>query len=761
MAGCALAAPVADAAPANFEGIGAGGEVAFFSTDDRLVPGDTDNRRDVYLRSFDAEVGSYVTRVVSTGPVGGNDAFPAFFEESSVDGARVVFSTQESLVAIDTDHRNDIYLRDLDAGTTSLLSGGAASCAPACGNGDFEASFAGASADGGRILFRSDEPLDPAVDTDSAFDVYVRDLGAGSISVVSAGLASCAPACGNADLGSDLRGVSADGSTAFFVTNEQLGPATDADESSDVYARVLPSGPTTHVSAGDPACAPCGNGDESPAVFVGSSADGAEVFVETSEMLAPGDEDGANDVYQRESGTTSLVSSGSAVLPANFSGASADGERVFFVSPEGLVEADENGANDIYMWQGANPTLVTSGSCCGSSFNATTSGGDSVVFTTTEPLNAADTDASADVYKQVIGGGAPALVSRGEEACAPACGNGPNPAIFNGASADTSKVFFTSVEQLTTVDTDSNGDIHMRDLGTSATALISNPGVSCPTGGGCPAIFNRASGDGAHVFFQTTERATEGDVDSELDVYERSGGQTRLVSTGNSVVLGPATPVLEGTNPASPNPSTTPSIFGQADANTSIKLYTTPDCSGEVAAVGTSLDLGGTGIQAGVLPGSTTAFRATATDESGDTSPCSNAVTYKQEDAPPPPPPPPPPPDPEGGSGGGKPGGPNAPPKFHSGGIAFVTPRTRITFATAAKTRSRRPTFRFTDLTGQPGTRFICKLDRRRWRGCESPKRLKRLAPGRHVFKVKAVNAAGVWEARPIKRRFKVIGGKR
>jgi len=251
-------------------------------------------------------------------------------------------------------------------------------------------------------------------------------------------------------------------------------------------------------------------------------------------------------------------------------------------------------------------------------------------------------------------------------------------------------------------------------------------------------------------------------VDSELDVYERAGSETRLVSTGNLVELGPATPVLEGTTPVSPNASTSPSVLGQADPNTSIKLYATPDCSGEVIAAGTSLDLGG-GIQVSVEAGSTTTFRATATDDSGDTSGCSNPVAYKQESAPPPPPPPPPPPGPEGGSGGGGTGtgkgGGDAPPQFHSGGIAFVAPVTRITFGPGFKTKRRRVVFRFSDATGQPGTRFICRLDRKRWRGCESPKPLKRLKRGRHVFRVKAVNAAGSWEARPTKRRFKVVGG--
>jgi hypothetical protein len=87
----------------------------------------------------------------------------------------------------------------------------------------------------------------------------------------------------------------------------------------------------------------------------------------------------------------------------------------------------------------------------------------------------------------------------------------------------------------------------------------------------------------------------------------------------------------------------------------------------------------------------------------------------------------------------------------------------RITFGPAFKTRARRPVFRFVDATGQPGTSFICRLDRRRWRPCSSPLRLKHLRRGRHVLRVKAENAVGEWEQRPTKRAFKLVrrGGHR
>jgi Tol biopolymer transport system component len=750
LAAALLSAPHALAAPANYEGISGDGVAAFFTTTDKLVPGDTDSRRDVYVRSFDSALGSYVTREVSTGPTGGNDAFDAFFEKTSADGAKVFFSTDESLVAADADHETDVYLRDLAKGTTALVSQGDGACAPACGNGSFPAGFAGATADGAEALFVTGERL-TAADTDSAIDVYERDLLTGTTTLVSAGGSPCPPGCGNGEFNATLRGISADGSRAFFATSEQLVNA-DTDTAIDIYVRDLPGGPTTLVSQGDSSCAPaCGNSDSSPAVFAGSSEDGAEVFFETSEGLVAGDEDGANDVYRRAGGATTLISGGTQAQPANFAAASDDGGEVLFVTAEPLVKGDTNAATDVYEWTGGAPALVTSGKCCGSTFGAATGDGTKVTFTTTEQLAAADTDASADVYEREVGGGSPTLISQGAASCAPSCGNGAASAIFNGASADASRVFFTTTEQLVAQDGDSKADIYVRDLEGSTTELVSFPGVFCPTPGGCDAIFNGASADGVHVFFQTTERLTEGDVDSEIDVYERAAGQTRLVSTGNSVELGPATPVLTGTSPASPEASTTPAILGQADPETLIKLYATPDCSGAPAATGSSLELGGAGITVTVAAGSTTSFRATATDENGDTSACSGSISYRQEDAPPPSSEEPAPgkgSDSGGGSGAGSKQGDGSP---------HVTPHTRITFAPAGKTRARRPVFRFTDSTGQEGTSFQCKVDRHSWRPCGSPQRLKRLNVGRHVFRVRATNAVGEIESTPQARKFKLV----
>jgi Tol biopolymer transport system component len=761
------AAPVASAAPASYKGSSADGKVVFFETEEQLVPGDTDTKRDVYERSFDEGVGAYVTREVSLGPAGGNDAYPALFEKAGADGTKVYFSTEESMVEADADHRMDVYMRDLETGTTMLVSQGETGCAPACGNGASDAGFATASADGTEAFFVSEEEL-TSEDTDSSVDVYMRDLTTETTSLVSAGGASCAPACGSGAFSASLRGISTDGSHAYFTTAESLS-GSDTDSAVDVYSRNLLNETTSLVSEGGVGCVPvCGNSGAVP-VFQGSSEDGSRVFFTTDEQLVGGDEDAATDIYARDlpAGPTFLISGGKAgAATASFAAASGDGAHVFFTTAEQLVAEDEDEVNDVYEWSGGKLSLVSSATCAsecpGSTFDAVSADSETVVFSTAEQLVGEDTDNRVDIYEQEVGGGAPVLASRGAAGCV-GCGNGAADARFNRASADASHVVFTSSEVLSPEDGDGEDDIYARDVAGEETSLITTSPSFCPLKkGNCGATYVDASVDGRHVFFTSIERFTLDDGDNEVDVYERDLGEspgeevTRLVSTGNSpdLELGPPPPVLKGTSPASPAATTKPKILGQAKAGSSVKLYTTSSCSGEPVAIGTAAQLAEPGIGVTVETGQTTKFWATAEAE-GFISLCSSPVSYTQQS------------EAEGGGGGGGTGGGSGggggfdgfgAGKGGSGtGASYVTPHTRITFAPASKTRTRNPVFRFTDSTGQPGTRFRCKVDRKHWKHCGSPLRLKRLSRGKHVLRVLAVNAIGVPEPAPATRRFKVV----
>jgi hypothetical protein len=312
----------ANASPASYKGSSADGKAVFFETSEQMAPGDTDTKRDVYQRAYDADPGieSYVTREVSLGPAGGNDAYNALFEKASADGTLVFFSTEESMVEADIDHRSDVYMRNMIAGTTTLVSVGESACAPGCGNGSVDAGFAGANADGTKVFFVSEERL-AAADTDNSVDVYVRDMADETTKLVSVGGASCAPACGNGAFPVALRGISPDGTHAYFTTAESLSGA-DTDSAVDIYSRNLSGETTTLVSQGGEGCAPtCGNSGAVP-VFQGSSATGSRVFFSTEEPMVGVDKDTATDIYARDlpNGPTILISGGSSSIEtASFS----------------------------------------------------------------------------------------------------------------------------------------------------------------------------------------------------------------------------------------------------------------------------------------------------------------------------------------------------------------------------------------------------------------------------------------------------------
>ena len=84
------------------------------------------------------------------------------------------------------------------------------------------------------------------------------------------------------------------------------------------------------------------------------------------------------------------------------------------------------------------------------------------------------------------------------------------------------------------------------------------------------------------------------------------------------------------------------------------------------------------------------------------------------------------------------------------------TPDTAITKGPKKKTSKRRPKFKFS--SSQAGASFQCKLDRGKFARCTSPFRpKKKLRPGKHVLRVKAIGPTGVIDPSPALRKFKVL----
>ncbi|MDX6601658.1 MAG: hypothetical protein QOF13_860 [Solirubrobacterales bacterium] len=88
--------------------------------------------------------------------------------------------------------------------------------------------------------------------------------------------------------------------------------------------------------------------------------------------------------------------------------------------------------------------------------------------------------------------------------------------------------------------------------------------------------------------------------------------------------------------------------------------------------------------------------------------------------------------------------------KDDKGGI----PDTRIVKGPKKKTHATTVKFKFTST--EDGSKFECKLDRQKFKPCKSPKTYKKLKPGKHVFKVRAVKGKNI-DPTPAKRKFKVV----
>jgi hypothetical protein len=441
---------------AFFSGASADGKRVFFGTSERLEPGDTDGQNDVYERANGA------TTLVSTGPAGGNGAIAAFFDGASGDGTRVLFHTNERLVAADTDSQADIYERA--SGSTALVSTG-----PAGGNGAFPAFFGGSSLDGSQVFFETSEQL-TANDTDSSQDVFERD---GGTTVRS----SIWGTGGNGAFDAFYDGNTESGNLVWFSTEEALAAGDcDDDEQFDVYSR---HDDGSAVLSSDAACTGGGPFD---AAFVDATPDGGQVFFETEEQLVSADTDNFHDVYQ---GGPRLVSTGPAggngafdaqfagvargapTAPFGPAGVAPDERLAFFETEESLVAADTDAQVDVYSFnhfRSPQTELVSTGPAGGNgtedaTFDGVSDDGARAFFSTAESLVGADTDAARDVYEREPA--ATTLLSTG-----PTGGNGALDAQYAGQGRDGRAVFLSTSEQLVAADTDASADIYVtRDHG--------------------------------------------------------------------------------------------------------------------------------------------------------------------------------------------------------------------------------------------------------------------------------------------------------
>ena len=157
--------------------------LVFTSRADNLVPGDTNNRDDVFVRDMTTGVIALVSAGEGGSAAEGDSGSPAI----SPDGRYVSFSSDApDLAAGDDNGHGDVFLRDLRTGRTALVSiarggGGAQDRAMT----DARAQVSDVSRNGRFVVFESDATNLAGRDRNRRTDVFVRDLRHGATRRVS------------------------------------------------------------------------------------------------------------------------------------------------------------------------------------------------------------------------------------------------------------------------------------------------------------------------------------------------------------------------------------------------------------------------------------------------------------------------------------------------------------------------------------------------------------------------------------------------
>lgn len=156
---------------------GNGRFVVFESLATNLVPGDAADVSDVFRK--DLVTGALLRLSVDSAGVAGNG--DSYQPRISDDGDRVVFtSVAFNLAGSDSNGTEDIFLRDIAAGTTQRMS-----VSLSGGESDLESYDPAISGDGRHVAFTSMASNLVAGDQNERGDIFVRDLTAGATGRVS------------------------------------------------------------------------------------------------------------------------------------------------------------------------------------------------------------------------------------------------------------------------------------------------------------------------------------------------------------------------------------------------------------------------------------------------------------------------------------------------------------------------------------------------------------------------------------------------
>jgi Tol biopolymer transport system component len=317
---------------------GNGRYVAFTSRAPDLVPGDGNGTWDVFVR--DIQAGTTTRASIDTAGGDPNDA--SYPWSISADGRYVAFQSYASdLVPGDGNGESDVFVRDLQAGTTVR-----ASVDTAGGDPDGQSSAPSISGDGRVIAFES--AASDLVPGGYTGNVFVRDLQAGTTTPVDVDTAD-----GDPDSGGVEPSISTDGRYVAFRSEASDLVPDDGNNTDDIFLRDLQAGTTVRASVDTAGGDPDG-GSEDPSV----NGDGRYVaFRSSASDLVPSDGNGVEDIFVRDLTSARTIRLSQDLIHREANGdltfspsISADGRFVAFSSyATNLVPGDRNGDEDVFV----------------------------------------------------------------------------------------------------------------------------------------------------------------------------------------------------------------------------------------------------------------------------------------------------------------------------------------------------------------------------------------------------------------------------